>query len=262
MSVADLAATQDQDAGGPDGLPGLEAPENAARDRARQIRIVEALLFASATPLDDAALRARLPADADLPRLLDTLSEHYRGRGVVLTQVAGGWAFRTAPDLARDLRLEVPVPRKLSRAAVETLAIVAYHQPVTRAEIENIRGVATSRGTLDTLMETGWVRPGRRRQTPGKPLTWVTTPAFLDQFGLASLDTLPGVEELRAAGLLDSRPAIATLPGGRADEDAMPMLPGLEEAEDEAEAAGDEDLGEAGDAAHWADLAPEDEPEP
>lgn len=237
---------------GPGEFPGLEVPENAERDTSRQLRIVEALLFASATPLDDAALRARLPATADLPHLLDRLAEDYRGRGIVLAQVAGGWAFRTAPDLARDLRLEVPVPRKLSRAAVETLAIVAYHQPVTRAEIENIRGVATSRGTLDTLMETGWVRPGRRRQSPGKPLTWVTTAEFLDHFGLASLDTLPGVEELRAAGLLDSRPAIATLPGGHVeDEDAMPTLPGIHDREEEASdtelGTGDGGAGDGGD---------------
>ena len=117
---------------------------------------------------------------------------------MTLVQVAGGWAFRTAGDLAAHLKVEVPAPKKLSRAALETLAIIAYHQPVTRAEIENIRGVATSKGTLDTLMEAGWIKPGRRKQSPGRPLTWVSTRAFLDHFGLAGLDDLPGVEELKA----------------------------------------------------------------
>lgn len=186
---------------------------------AQHVRLVEALLFASAEPLEDAALRARLPPDADLAAIIDRLVEHYRGRGVHLVRLANGWAFRTAPDLTPALRIETPVTRRLTRAAVETLAIVAYHQPVTRAEIESIRGVATSKGTLDTLMEAGWVRPGRRRMTPGRPLTWVTTKHFLDHFGLASIDELPGVEELKAAGLLDSRPAIATLPGGRNDDE-------------------------------------------
>ena len=183
-------------------------------------RLVEALIFASADPVSDKAIRARLPDDADLGAVLERLSAHYRHRGVQLVRVAAGWAFRTAPDLADALRIEVTETRKLSRAALEMLAIIAYHQPVTRAEIEGIRGVATSKGTLDALMETGWIRPGRRRQTPGRPLTWVTTPAFLDHFGFQSLDDLPGVEELKAAGLLDTRPAIATLPGGRLDGDA------------------------------------------
>jgi segregation and condensation protein B len=147
--------------------------------------------------------------------------------------------LRTAPDLAAHLTLEVPQPRKLTRAGLETLAIIAYHQPVTRAEIENIRGVATSKGTLDTLMEAGWIKPGRRKQSPGRPVTWVTTAAFLDHFGLGALDDLPGVEELRAAGLLDTRPAIATLPGGRIDEDG-------------------EDDGEAGDDDDQPDFLPDD----
>jgi|HigsolmetaAR203D_1030402.scaffolds.fasta_scaffold00033_60 segregation and condensation protein B len=197
----------------------LELPRRGPEgDLAHHVRLVEALLFASAEPLEDAVLRDRLPPDADLARVMECLGEHYRGRGVQLVRVAKGWAFRTAPDLTAQLRIETPVVRKLSRAAVETLAIVAYHQPVTRAEIESIRGVATSKGTLDTLMEAGWIRPGRRRMTPGRPLTWVTTKGFLDHFGLASIDELPGVEELKAAGLLDSRPAITTLPGGRAEE--------------------------------------------
>lgn len=185
---------------------------------ARQIRLVEALVFASAEPVGDAALRERLPDDADLGAIIAELVDHYRGRGVNLVRVAGGWAFRTAEDLAAELRKGREPARRLSRAALETLAIVAYHQPVTRAEIEGIRGVSISKGTLDLLMEAGWVRPGRRRQTPGRPLTWVTTPGFLDHFGLGSLDELPGVQELKAAGLLDSRPAVARLPGHRAED--------------------------------------------
>lgn len=185
------------------------------------VRLVEALLFASAKPMDAAALAERLPAGTDLDAVLRRLAALYDGRGVVLMNVAGGWAFRTAPDLALRLRSEAIEPRRLSRAAVETLAIVAYHQPVTRTEIEQIRGVATSKGTLDQLMETGWVRPGRRRQTPGRPLTWITTEDFLDHFALASANDLPGLEELAAAGLIDRGPAVATLPGG--------LLPGLED---------------------------------
>jgi len=188
-------------------------------DHGHQVRLVEALLFAAAEPLDAEAMRSRLPKDADLGAILADLAALYDVRGVTLVQVAGGWAFRTAGDLAAHLKVEVPAPKKLSRAALETLAIIAYHQPVTRAEIENIRGVATSKGTLDTLMEAGWIKPGRRKQSPGRPLTWVSTRAFLDHFGLAGLDDLPGVEELKAAGLLDARPAIATLPGGRLDEE-------------------------------------------
>lgn len=182
-------------------------------DRAQQIRVVEALLFAAEEPLDDASLKARLPEDAPLGELLEELRALYAGRGVNLVNVSGRWAFRTATDLAPFLRSERTVRRKLSRAAVETLAIVAYHQPVTRAEIEEMRGVSVSRGTLETLLEAGWVRPGRRRQTPGKPVTWITTDGFLEHFGLGSRDDLPGVEELKAAGLLDKRPAISAVGG-------------------------------------------------
>ncbi len=139
-----------------------------------------------------------------MPALLARLGEEYGGRGVNLVRVGGKWALRTAPDLAPYLRRQVEVSRKLSRAAVETLAIIAYHQPVTRAEIEEIRGVSVSRGTLDILLEAGWVRPRGRRRTPGRPATWVTTQGFLEHFGLESLDDLPGVEELKASGLLQS----------------------------------------------------------
>jgi segregation and condensation protein B len=175
-------------------------------DRARQLRLVEALLFAAGEPLAEEVLAQRLGDAADLGGLLRELSEHYAGRGVGLVRLAAGWAFRTAPDLAAALRIERPVARKLSRAAVETLAVIAYHQPVTRAEIEEIRGVALGKGTLDILMEAGWVRPRGRRMTPGRPLLWVTTPGFLAHFGLDGLHDLPAIDELRAAGLLDLTP--------------------------------------------------------
>ncbi len=184
-------------------------------ERAQQLRLVEALLFAAAEPLDEAALARHLDDAADIGELLHELAEGYAGRGVNLVRLAGGWAFRTAPDLAVKLRIERPIARKLSRAAVETLAVIAYHQPVTRAEIEDIRGVAVGKGTIDTLMEAGWVRPRGRRASLGRPLLWVTTPDFLVHFGLDSLHELPSVNELRAAGLLDLAPAAA---GERARE--------------------------------------------
>ena len=190
------------------------------RDPAHQMRLLEALLFASAEPLDEAALATRFPDGTDLAALLRELRERYAGRGVELVCLERRWAFRTAPDLGPYLRLKEDVQRKLSRAAIETLAIIAYHQPVTRAEIESIRGVATSKGTLDLLMENRWIKPGRRRETPGRPLTWVTTEHFLDHFGLASLRDLPGVEDLRAAGLLDARPVLASLRGAPTDPDS------------------------------------------
>ncbi len=174
-------------------------------DEQTQARLMEALLFAAIEPLDEATLSERLPDGADVPALLAKLAEDYADRGVNLVRTAGRWALRTADDLAPYLRKHVDVQRKLSRAAVETLAIIAYHQPITRAEVEALRGVGLSRGTLDILVETGWVRPGRRRRTPGRPATWVTTDTFLDHFSLDSLDDLPGVGELRAAGLLDAR---------------------------------------------------------
>ena len=150
----------------------------------------------------------------DIGRLLAELKQDYAGRGIDLVRTAGRWSFRTAPDLAEKLRVDAEVQRKLSRATVETLAIIAYHQPVTRAEIESIRGVATSKGTLDILMEAGWVRPGKRRESPGRPLTWITTDGFLDHFGLESLRDLPNLEDLKASGLLDSRPVLTSIQGG------------------------------------------------
>ena len=175
------------------------------------IRVLEALLFASPDPLSASELHERMPDGADVGGLLLQLQETYETRGVHLLDIEGKWAFRTAKDLSDYLNIEKQVQKKLSRAAMETLAIIAYHQPVTRAEIENIRGVATHRGTLDVLMEMGWVKPGRRRESLGRPLTWVTSNAFLDHFTLESLMDLPGMDEMKASGLLDRRPAIQTV---------------------------------------------------
>jgi segregation and condensation protein B len=191
-----------------------QLPMVAQADWAHQVRLLEALLFASSVPLTPAQLQARLGAGADIPALVAELQRFYSARGVQLMAVAGGWAFRTAPDLAGALNLERTEPRKLSRAALEVLAIIAYHQPITRAEIEAIRGVATSRGTLDILLETAWIRPGKRKRTPGRPVTWLTTDRFLDQFGLDTVAALPGVDELRAAGLLDAPSMSLPLPLG------------------------------------------------
>ena len=177
-------------------------------DCLEELRLVEALLYAADEPLPEDALAQRVGGDTDIAALLRALAEHYDCRGVNLVRLAGGWTFRTAPDLAPHLRIERPVTRKLSRAAVETLAVIAYHQPVTRAEIEEIRGVALGKGTLDTLMEARWVRPKGRRMTAGRPLIWVTTKEFLTHFGLDSLGDLPAIDELRAAGLLDLAPPV------------------------------------------------------
>ncbi|NQV21518.1 MAG: SMC-Scp complex subunit ScpB, partial [Rhodospirillales bacterium] len=159
-------------------------------------------------PLDEGSLAVRLPEGVDVPKVLLSLQQSYQARGVNLVNVAGKWAFRTAPDLAHLLLREVQAPRRLSRAAVETLAIIAYHQPTTRADIEEIRGVSISRGTLDLLMETGWIRIAGRRRTPGRPVTYGITDAFLEHFGLEDVKDLPGVKELKAAGLLDSSPPL------------------------------------------------------
>lgn len=196
------------------------APEAAIEN----LRALEAILFASAEPVSEDELKRRLPADADISVLLAELEELYARRGVNLVRVAKGWAFRTAPDLASLMTREIVEQRRLSRAALEMLAIIAYHQPVTRSEIEEIRGVATSKGTLDLLMELGWVRISGRRQVPGRPVTFGTTDTFLEQFSLDRIGDLPGVEELSAAGLLDKKaPPQATGPAGgeaaEADED-------------------------------------------
>ncbi|MFL5236736.1 MAG: SMC-Scp complex subunit ScpB [Rhizomicrobium sp.] len=173
------------------------------------LRMVEALLFASAEPLSEEALSMSLPQGSDLHALLSELQEIYARRGVNLVQVNGKWQFRTAADLAFLLRKEQPEQRRLSRAAIETLAIIAYHQPVTRAEIEDIRGVAVSKGTVDALMELGWVKIRGRKRTPGRPVTYGTTEAFLVQFGLENVNHLPGMDELKAAGFLDPVPPAA-----------------------------------------------------
>ncbi|MGQ0526955.1 MAG: SMC-Scp complex subunit ScpB [Alphaproteobacteria bacterium] len=175
------------------------------------IRLLEALLFASAGPLSTKRLHERLPDGADVGGALMALQAQYKDRGVNLAEMDGLWAFRTAMDLGEALQVERHTQKKLSRAAMETLAIIAYHQPLTRTEVENIRGVITHKGTIDALMEVGWIRPGRRRETPGRPLTWVTTPQFLDHFALESLIDLPGLDDLKASGLLDRRPAVETL---------------------------------------------------
>ncbi|MGL4729901.1 MAG: SMC-Scp complex subunit ScpB [Bosea sp. (in: a-proteobacteria)] len=205
-----------------------EAQEAAHEAHALALRITEALIFASASPVKLADIAAQCPAGADMKAVMADLVRVYDGRGVELAQVAGGYAFRTAPDLGYLLKRDTDEPRKLTRAAMETLAIIAYHQPVTRTEIEEIRGVATSKGTLDLLMETGWIKMRGRRKTPGRPITYGSTPGFLDQFGLDRIDDLPGLEELKGAGFIDGRlPSDITVPSPddsdtlRDDEDAL-----------------------------------------
>jgi segregation and condensation protein B len=200
-------------------------------ERAEELRILEALLFAAEEPLDEKILAARLPAGVDLRSLLAQLQKDYASRGVNLVRVAGKWTLRTASDLAWLLTKEAVVARKLSRAAVETLSIVAYHQPVTRAEVEEIRGVTTSKGTLDVLLETGWIRLRGRRKAPGRPVTYGTSEAFLSHFGLEALTDLPGLDELKGSGLIEGAlpsdfnvPVPSDDPTLRDDED--PLEPG------------------------------------
>lgn len=195
-------------------LPVETAEDNAEQEAVdpefhmRSLRMLEAVLFASAEPMTERMLANRLPDGAEVKPLLKELQAKYDGGGVTLNHSGSSWAFRTAPDLSDFLNKEVEVARKLSRAAIETLSIVAYHQPVTRGEIEEIRGVSISKGTIDVLLEAEWIKPKGRRQTPGRPLQWGTTDEFLDHFGLEKLRDLPGTEELKAAGLLDASPAI------------------------------------------------------
>ena len=186
-----------------------------------QERMVEAILFASAEPVTLAELISRLPQGADPAEALITLRRRYEGRGVNILRIGDAYALRTAPDLGHLMVRETTETRKLSRAAIETLAIVAYHQPVTRTEIEEIRGVAVSRGTVDQLIELDWIRFGRRRMTPGRPVTFVVTEGFLDHFGLESARDLPGLKELRAAGLLDNRPPLEGM--GEPEDDPEPL---------------------------------------
>ncbi|MBT8426135.1 MAG: SMC-Scp complex subunit ScpB [Silicimonas sp.] len=183
---------------------------------AEQERMVEAILFASAEPVTVSELNARLPHGAEAAEAVQLLRKRYEGRGVSVVRVGEAWAMRTAPDLGFLMQKETVETRKLSRAAIETLAIIAYHQPVTRAEIEEIRGVSVSRGTIDQLLELGWIKFGRRKLTPGRPVTYMVTQEFLDHFGLESARDLPGLKELRAAGLLENRPP----PGEPLEDDA------------------------------------------
>jgi len=206
-------------------------PEMASEARPEELRLLEALLFAASTPLDEKTLARHLPAGVDLRASLKRLQIEYAARGVNLVHIGNTWSFRTANDLAWLLTHEAVEPKKLSRAAIETLAIIAYHQPVTRAEIEEIRGVSAAKGTLDVLLETGWIRPRGRRKAPGRPLTYGTTADFLSHFGLEALGDLPGLDDLKGSGLFDG-----TLPAGfdvpepsddpalRPDED--PLEPG------------------------------------
>ncbi|WP_299827139.1 SMC-Scp complex subunit ScpB [uncultured Roseobacter sp.] len=195
-----------------------------------QERMVEAILFASAEPVSLKELGARMPHGSDPAEALVHLRKRYEGRGVNLCKIGDAWAMRTAPDLGFLMQRETVETRKLSRAAIETLAIIAYHQPVTRAEIEEIRGVSVSRGTVDQLLEMEWIRFGRRKMTPGRPVTFVVTEGFLDHFGLENARDLPGLKELRAAGLLENRP-----PPGLG-------LPGPEEDTEEESAEGQSEL--------------------
>jgi segregation and condensation protein B len=208
-----------------------DEPRAKKEARPDEVRILEALLFASKEPLDEKTLAARLPAGVDLQATLQKLQAEYAARGVVLVRVGGKWTFRTATDLSWLLTKESVQPRKLSRAAIETLAVIAYHQPVTRAEIEDIRGVTMSRGTIDVLLETGWIKPRGRRKAPGRPITYGTTETFISHFGLEQLSDLPGLEELRGSGLLDGRlPAGFSVPMPSDDpalrEDEDPLDPG------------------------------------
>ncbi len=205
--------------------------EPAGELRAEELRLLEAMLFASAEPLDEKSLAERLPQDIDVHAALLRLQEDYATRGVNLVRIGGKWTFRTATDLSWLLSKETVETRKLSRAAIETLAIIAYHQPVTRAEIEEIRGVTTSKGSVDVLLETGWIRPRGRRKSPGRPVTYGTSEAFLSHFGLDAVSDLPGLEELKGSGLLDGRlppgfsvPMPSDDPALREDED--PLEPG------------------------------------
>jgi segregation and condensation protein B len=205
-----------------------DEPDSAGEARPEELRLLEAMLFASAEPLDETALAERLPAEVDLAAALARLLEDYALRGVNLVRVGGKWTFRTASDLSWLLSKETIETRKLSRAAIETLAIIAYHQPVTRTEIEDIRGVSTSKGSVDVLLETGWIRPRGRRKAPGRPVTYGTTGTFLSHFGLDALDDLPGVDELKGSGLLDGRlppgfsvPMPSDDPALRDDEDPL-----------------------------------------
>lgn len=193
------------------------------REIADDVRAVEAVLFASEEPMSIGDINDHVGENVDVKAALAELADHYAGRGIELVQRGKGWHFQTAPDLAHFLRRERDESRKLSRAAVETLAIIAYHEPVSRAEIEAIRGVQISKGTLDVLMEAGWVRPAGRREVPGRPLTYATTASFLAHFGLQSRRDLPGIDDLKAAGLLDPIDAAMEQLGGEGGESELEL---------------------------------------
>ncbi|WP_374764022.1 SMC-Scp complex subunit ScpB [Yunchengibacter salinarum] len=217
----------------------VPGPETSRERWFEARRMVEAILFATDRPLSLPEIAARLPGGVDVQALVDSVRADHEGRGFELAQAGGKWFFRTAEDMGFLLRQTVEEPRRLSRAAVETLAIIAYHQPVTRAEIEQIRGVTTSKGSLDVLMEAGWLRPRGRRKTPGRPMTFGTTDAFLAHFSLNDINDLPGLEDLRAAGLLESvEDALTAIGGAAAGSDSRQI--DLEEAiMDTTRAAGD-----------------------
>src|SRR5436305_4885408 len=212
-------------------ITGAEDSVGDPQARPEESRLLEALLFASSEPLDQAALAKRMPEGVDIKVALAQLQAEYASRGVNLVRVANKWTFRTAGDLSWLMTRESTETRRLSREAIEVLTIIAYHQPVTRAEIEEIRGVSASKGTLDVLLETGWIRPRGRRRAPGRPITFGTTEAFLSHFGLDSIGDLPGLDELKGTGLLDGRlppgfavPVPSDEPELREDED--PLEPG------------------------------------
>ena len=211
--------------------PASEPPAGEPSTRPEELRLLEALLFAASEPLDEATLARQLPNGVDVKQALAQLKAEYAPRGVNLVRIGKKWTFRTAGDLAWLLTRQTIETRKLSRAAIETLAIVAYHQPVTRAEIEEIRGVATAVGTLDVLLKTGWIRPRGRRKAPGRPITYGTTENFLSHFGLEAVGDLPGLDELKGAGLLEGNmPAGFAVPMPSDDttlrDDEEPLEPG------------------------------------
>lgn len=233
-AALEAAAAEEAEDDEEPGEPEIDEVEPAILTIAGAARLIEAVLFASAQPVAEEDLAERLPEGTDLKAVLAEIAALYEGRGVNLVRIAGRWAFRTAPDLAPALQPEQTVQRKLSRAAVETLAIIAYHQPITRAEIEQVRGVALSKGTLDMLMEAGWIKPKGRRQAPGRPVTWVSTEDFLLHFGLDKIEDLPNLEELRAAGLLDKSAGIATIAMRQEEADAVASIAGKEHDEEDA----------------------------
>lgn len=248
---ADRLAIDEALAGIEDSVPASVKALSTA-DKREKLRVIEALLFAAVEPLDEARLASHLTDGDDVGALLHDLQSMYAGRGVQLVRVAGKWAFRTADDLSYLLERHAKEERRLSKAALETLAIIAYHQPVTRAEMEEIRGVSTSAGTLDILLETGWVRPRGRRRAPGKPITYGTTDQFLSHFSLDSVKDLPGLAELKGAGLLDSSlPPGFTVPDPQTVAALMPDELPLEDDEDEEPEQGEIAL----------DLPEEDEPD-